>query len=105
MLGIPIEHRALLRIIAPRLVDDAQGVAVLGIEQAHVRRIVHVRHMILKGRLQREQLAAGGVPGNRPTLADVTEEMVLRSFSDLRDSNRAVHNPRLDGEPNDRQER
>ena len=61
--------------------------------------------MILKGHLQRKQVAARGVPGNRPTLADVTEETVVRSFGDLRDGNRAVRRPRLDREPNDQQER
>ena len=85
MLRVPVKHRPLLRIPAASPIDDAHGVVVTGVEQADVRGIVRARQPVLEADLQREHVPAAGVPRDGAALADVSEIVVLRAVSDLRD--------------------
>ena len=66
-LRIPIKHGALLRIPAARMIHELDGVVVGGVDEHDVRGIVRSRHVILEARLQRHNVAPGGVPRQRTT--------------------------------------
>ena len=86
--GIPVEHRALLRIPGAGLLDAQDLVVLTSVDDDDGRGLLRPGHAVDMVDLEPEDVPPAGVPGDRLTLADVAEEVVLRPRRDLLDLER-----------------
>ena len=77
MLGVPVEHGALLWVPAVGFIQGNNLVLFLGVDHANGGGFIGLGHAINSVNFKAENVAATGIPRNSLALADVTKEMML----------------------------
>ena len=76
LLGVPVDHRALLWIPASRAFDSGLGVFLVDVEQHDVRDVLRSGHAVLKCRAQRDEIFPIGAVRRVADMADVSVEVM-----------------------------
>ena len=83
MFGVPVKHGALLGVPAVGFIEGNDFVLVVGIDHANGCCFIWRGHPVNTVNFKAENVTATGIPGNGLALANVTEEMMFRTGSDL----------------------